>query len=229
LEELQLNRVTHSVIDIQKKNYIASGVIFSYGQSEYRLCLLTNRDALLNNNVFLEAKTEIITLFVILLVLMMLISMGFAQRVWGLQMRRDANEELITSLNHSVNRLNDHLEKTDLFDIKHQLWEKRALKTFVKKLRGRQVSPLVLAEVEFETEDVRPMFLIRASMLLDQSVLRFGEKKGSILLLFLKCNIDDARFAIHPLLNSVVRLKRLLVLSDGDEAIKSILTERELE
>jgi hypothetical protein len=60
-------------------------------------------------------------------------------------------------------------------------------------------------------------------------VLRFGEKKGSILLLFLKCNVDDARFAIHPLLNSVVRLKRILVLSDGDEAIKSTLTERELE
>jgi hypothetical protein len=220
LQNLQVNQVTHQMITMETKSYIASGVSFEYREHAYRLCLLTNRDVLLDNNLFLGAKIEFLTLLGVLLILFLLIPMGFAQWVRSLQRKNDELNEMVTTLNHSVTNLNERLENEDLYDARNHLWEKRALSEFVKKLRSREVSPIVLAEIEFKTEEDRSRFLSRALILLDRSVLRFGGKEGSIVLLFLRYDMDSAMSLIRPMMVSETTLKHFYLLSAGDDLMK---------
>jgi hypothetical protein len=220
LQNLQVDQVTHQLITIDTKSYIASGVSFEYGKHAYRLCLLTNRDVLLDNNSFLGAKTEFATLLGILLILFLLIPMGFARWVKRLQRKNDELNEMISILNSSVTKLNERLENEDLYDARSHLWKKKALSEFVKKLQSREVSPIVLAEVEFKTEEDRSRFLSRARILLDRSVLRFGGKDGSIVLLFLQYDMESAMSLIRPLIVGETTLKHFYLLSAGNDLMK---------
>ena len=53
LNNLSVNNVIHSYIEINDNRYIASGVMFEYKGDAYRLCLLTEKDVLLDNNAYL--------------------------------------------------------------------------------------------------------------------------------------------------------------------------------
>ena len=78
-----MNRVIHGNITVADREYVASGVMFEYGGGVYKLCLLTNRAVLLDNNRFLGAKTElwlmIFTVLGMLLILPMLLAMKILQ------------------------------------------------------------------------------------------------------------------------------------------------------
>lgn len=65
----------------------------------YRLCLLTNRSVLLDNNVFLGAKTELCALAAGMLLLFLLVPVLLAGKVRKLQLRGDRQDEAIEMLN----------------------------------------------------------------------------------------------------------------------------------
>ena len=80
LDDLEINRVIHRTINIEEKTYVASGVVFLYGNAEYRLCLLTNRDVLLDNNEFLRAEVNVGIVFMIAVFLMVV---GTMRAAWA--------------------------------------------------------------------------------------------------------------------------------------------------
>ncbi len=73
IDGLIQNKVVHKTININDNDYIASGVLFEYKNEPYRLCLLTQRGALLDNNSYLGVKTQMTTLFVVLLLIIVLV------------------------------------------------------------------------------------------------------------------------------------------------------------
>ena len=52
IKGLEVNRVTHGYIEISGNMYVASGVSFEYKDELYRMCLLTDKDVLLDNNQY---------------------------------------------------------------------------------------------------------------------------------------------------------------------------------
>lgn len=56
---LEKDRVIHREIRVEGQEYVASGALFSYNGSDYKLCLLSDREALLNNNKYLAAKVNL--------------------------------------------------------------------------------------------------------------------------------------------------------------------------
>ena len=69
LNNLQNNRVTHDFIEIDENSYVASGVTFEYKNQSYKLCLLTGRNAIMDNNSYMQIKIQMETYVVVLLLL----------------------------------------------------------------------------------------------------------------------------------------------------------------
>lgn len=78
LQDLEINRVIHETIQMDGVRYVASGVIFEYNGAEYKICLLTNDTVILDNNIFLSSKIGLYVFGVLLLGLLLVVSMIFA-------------------------------------------------------------------------------------------------------------------------------------------------------
>lgn len=78
LDSLERDRVSHRQVSMRGHRYIASGAKFSYNGKEYRLILMTNNDVILDNNCYLSAKTGMVTLFAIVLVILAVVPMLLA-------------------------------------------------------------------------------------------------------------------------------------------------------
>ena len=59
LSSLQLNRVSHEIIELGSRRFVASGVRFSYLGEQMMISLLTGADAVLDQNYYLNAKRNI--------------------------------------------------------------------------------------------------------------------------------------------------------------------------
>lgn len=81
LDSLMLNTIRHDEIVIGNKEYIVSGTAFSYQGKEYKICLLTNKDVILDQNLFLEANINILTVVMFLCVFCILLSTGLSYKV----------------------------------------------------------------------------------------------------------------------------------------------------
>lgn len=218
LESIRADRVSHANISIEEKEYVASGAAFEYQGDLYRLCLLTNRSVLLDNNVFLGAKTELCALGIGMLGLFIVVSVLLAGKAHRLQLRGDRQDETVETLNQSLDRMNKLFSQRDLHDTRHNLWTKEALPSFIGKLRARKAYPLSLALLRCSGEKAAQELLEMASVSLDRSVLRFDLGGHVIGLLFVCCDLERALDDAMSLLNQDVSLEEFMLLSSAAEA-----------
>lgn len=208
-EGLMVDRVIHDEIYIRDKSYIASGVMFTYGDSQYRLCLLTNSSVLLDNNKFLGAKTELTMVIVLLLFLLIIIPIGFALKQRSLLIQMGQKEEEVRKLNLEVQKLNERLSRRDLHDTRSNLWKQEMLPGFIKKLQEREISPVTVVYLECDSLDIRDQFLKKASGYLSKEVLRFAYNDTDLVLLFVQIAKTDALETLKPILPEGVKIKAL--------------------
>lgn len=221
LEDIRVDRVSHAGIFIEDREYIASGGAFEYQGDVYRLCLLTNRSVLLDNNVFLGAKTELCALAAGMLLLFLFVPVLLAGKVRRLQLRGDRQDEAIEMLNQSLDRMNKFFSERDLHDTRRSLWSKEALPAFIAKLRARKAYPLSLALLRCSGETAARELLALASVALDRTVLRFTLDGNVIGLLFVQCDLERALESAMSLLSDDVSLEEFLLLSSAAERRKS--------
>lgn len=69
-ESLRKDKVIHQQITLDGDRYIASGTLFRYNNRNYQLILLTSVNSILENNVFMEAKTELYAVLIFILLLL---------------------------------------------------------------------------------------------------------------------------------------------------------------
>ncbi len=214
LDELMLNHVTHKQISIEDKNYVASGVIFEYGDSTYRLCLLTNKEVFLDNNAFLGSEINLVICYALSVLVMVVEAMLFAHRI-GLQQKESAERErMITELNSSINKLNDKLLVKSTYDMKRTLFQESMLADFLNHIQAKGVTPVTFALFNCSNEEE---FLAKAQLLLDRSVIRFrlsgdhafenANVPGQIFLVFLRSERMRTYEILRPLINMTVTLR----------------------
>ena len=217
LKELYLNKVTHGDIEIQDKQYIASGVVFMYGGNEYRLCLLTNRSVLLDNNMFLGAKTGLMTLALSMILLMVLLALGWAYVKEQCSNNRKKAKETIAELNTRLTRMDEYVQGKVLRDMRNNVWAKEALPEFIKKIKERCMTPITFVYLYCADKQSYIQLIRECRYLAGKNVLRFQVEERGLLLLFVKEDKKEAKERIRSLLNNRVTLKRVFTITAQDK------------
>ncbi|MCR4584541.1 MAG: hypothetical protein K5686_02350 [Lachnospiraceae bacterium] len=214
LDELMLNHVTHRQISIEQKNYVASGVIFEYGENTYRLCLLTNKDVFLDNNSFLGSEINLVICYALSVLIMVVEAMIFAHRIGQEKKESTEREKVITGLNASINKLNDKLLVKNTYDMQRTLFQESILDDFLDRIQGKGITPVTFALFNCANEEE---FLAKAQLMLDRSVIRFrlsGDRAyedanvaGQILLVFLRSERAQTYERLRPIIGINVTLR----------------------
>ncbi len=223
LEGLQENRVIHRTIAIDGKGYVASGVSFQYGDEEYRLCLLTSKDVILNNNKFMGAKFELVILVGFILIVLMCISMIFARNLEQLRRQNFEKGETIQSLQGTVGQLNEMISQKEHYDTRYQVWSKDMLGEFLVKLQKKSIKKVVMVRLCCMDESDRYFFLEEASVLLDKRTLRFAVGENDFLLLFLQCDKNSIQNSLKPLLSQGTVQKEIVELNLNKEDMEDFI------
>ena len=83
LQILKKGQVTHSIIRLDNYKYVASGIIFEYAGTDYRLCLLTDYDVMLTNNAYLSSKLYLLIDLILMIAVLVIACIFFAVRLSG--------------------------------------------------------------------------------------------------------------------------------------------------
>ncbi len=229
LDSLQRDRVIHKNITVNDKDYVASGVAFGYNNDEYRLCLLTNKNVILNNNRFMTARVELILLVGFMLITLLAVSMLFAKKLESVSASVGEKDAEVRQLQRNVGYLNELLSQKEYYDTRYQLWSSDVIREFLGKLKIKNVKKVVAARIHCQNENFRNNFLERACVLLDKKVLRFVLGDTDIFLMYVHCDKDMARSGMGMLLNNGVRLESLEELDldwiNIEEYVKSLDAE----
>ena len=216
LDGLQLNRVIHKNIEIEDKEYIASGVAFTYRGAAYRLCLLTNKSVMLDNNEFLRAKTELNILFVCLVLLLVTVPMLFASKIRKLLIEKDRRGDVINDLNSQLTQLNRLLSDQAIHDSRRNVWSGKSFDDFADKIRERNVVPSSIIKVRCADEEVAQELLSKAGAVMDRSVLRFlsdDEERPLVSFLLVGTDYKTALSNVEMLLNDKLEIEEGLRLT----------------
>ena len=207
-DDLKLNVVTHGIVELKNKSYVASGVMFEYNGAEYKLCLMTNKDVFLDNNSFMKTKINVGLFFCIAVFLLVVSAMLLARYNGILHTELKERDEMIKYLNGSVSKLNDKLLVKDTYDTRKTLFNEDMLDDFLARIEVKNIAPITIGFVQcLDTNG----FLDKSQILLDRGVLRFkatsqnSEKeqnifttkdviddKNVIILVFLNCDLKNA-------------------------------------
>ncbi len=217
IETLTLNRVTHSVVELSGKSYIASGVVFEYNNDEYKLVLLTNKDILLDNNIFLGAKVVLCTVIgIILIVAFLYITVSTLRYQRAVKKRIEAQSET-DKLHASISELNEALRNKKSRDTKQKLWSEDLFPAFVSRLQLREITPVSISLLSCESEEVKKEFLSGAGITLDESVLRFEYNENDILLMGIGLEKKILEDSIRPLMIKGMKLLKTVIVRKGEE------------
>ena len=202
MNSLKNNAVIHKSITVGEKEYVASGVAFKYNGEDYRLCLLTNKNVILNNNKFMEARIELIILVGFMLVVVLINSMLFARKQGQLKEQIGEKLEIIDELQRTVGQLNELYSQKEHYDTRYQLWNKNLINEFTEKLINKGIDRAVAVKLHCMNEADKKEFFDKASVILDKKVLRFVINEKEILLLFIKTGKyfvqDNMKLVLNP-------------------------------
>ena len=214
---LKVNKVTHSVIMIDDNQYIASGVMFHYGDEDYKLCLLTNKMVLLENNQLLRARTEVNVIIFGIAVLFALTALCLSAKICKIQLEAAENVAVMKEMNTHIQNLNEQLAKWDIHDTRNNVWNRDALLGFAEKLQERNAYPLTIVILETENDYDMKRLLEIAHYVLDHNNLRFLIKEDLLMLLYVQCDLEAVKYSLRPLTEKCSKIVCMKVLSEESE------------
>lgn len=144
LKALGPNRVIHDTIYIQEIPYVASGVEFTYGGEEYKICLLTNAETVLDYNAYLNAKINLVVLALVLLgiVVISLIVLALIGERYRKQLWQEMDDNVV--LRKKIEALDEQVKWGDLYDPECTAFKSGAVPVILNKLEARQAWPLTV-------------------------------------------------------------------------------------
>ncbi len=191
IDGLTLNRVVHRMIEQSGDQYVASGTVFQYNSQEYAICLLTNREIILDNNQYLNARINLTILLIFFLALFIATVIFTTLRFDKLRKEKRLTEESNRTLRTMAERLNSRLEKRELYDTSLSVFDKELLPEFLEKLRQRKIYPYTCIRVSFTSAKERKLFLQASQLSMRLNVVRFSD--GSNLLFLVGVRMTSAR------------------------------------
>ena len=195
---LASGRVDHAIIEIDGRDFIASGSKFSYNGHTYRLCLLTGKHVVIDQNAYLAARVNLGVTIGAVLVIFVGACIGMSLRNDAMARRLRAAEADAVELRRTVEDLNAQVMGRKTFDTTRSVFSLAEAPTFFDRLRAADRFPVTFVSACFDTPDALDGFLLRARGVLDASVVRFAE--GSALLLaFVGVEAEAAEYALSLL------------------------------
>lgn len=186
IRQLDSEAVVHSTIQINDAPYIASGAMFHFQGHQYRVCLLTNANTVLDHNAYLTAKVNLCTLalcalaiFVVAIELLSYISTKYRKKYFD---TAAANEALLRKTEH----LNDALHKDDLYDARRTAYTVRALPMLWEKLEGKEPWPLTFLILRCASQEEQKQFLQFTQLQMNAKILRAFLDDEHILLVLIR-------------------------------------------
>ncbi len=226
IDSLSVNKVRHDNIEIDGKSYIVSGVAFSYRGENYRLCLLTNREVLLDNNAFLGSKAEIILVICLILSLSLLVTLWVAHRADDLMKEKEQMYQTIEELNHTILRVQSDLKDKELLDTSANLWSKNALPNFVERLiqRGMKQATLGVAKCDATSGRDKLLKIVKEGVL--EANVCFAKNDKDLIFLFFDADADRIReeFKLRcaSLQGDGVHVEKIEILTLNEMALKNL-------
>lgn len=194
INELQTNRVTHSVITINEREYVASGVQYEYNGSEYRICLLTGAAIALNNNEYMSAKINLEILLIIVFISLVISSVLLALMTEGWYKRYREEQDITGELRITVEKLNERMMRKELYDPRCMVFRENTLPRIIDKIKERDVWPVSYIVVKGSSSEACEKFLITCQAVFDKGVIRVRLGEDHIGLIWLRCpNGAEAR------------------------------------
>lgn len=207
VEGLSVNKVTHSMIEMEGRSYIASGVIFNWQEANYRICLLTNPDAVLDHNAYLEAKINLFVMIGTLLCVFLITVIALARGVTRRTRQLEKEKENTAVLSRMVEQLNEELALSSLYDPRLAVFQADLLPMLFDKLEEKGCLPVTLLLVEYDTDKALGFFLEDGYLMMDRRILRFrDEKNRRLVLVAVKYEKAEACTAVDWLLGREIRL-----------------------
>lgn len=180
--QLTEGSVIHSVIDVNGQQYVASGTVFTYGGERYRLCLLTNRDILLESNAMLGARSRLQVLLLGILALLVVIPIALAVALSRTRGKLSAAKAQLSKTEDALDKAMRRRSLLDSYQVDGRVWREDMLAKFEERARQRGVQTARIY-VECRDAQARAELIDRTARLSDKGVLRFSMANGCIALL----------------------------------------------
>lgn len=220
LNSLQNDKVTHDFIEINDNEYVASGVAFEYKNQTYKLCLLTGKGAILDNNSYLQIKIQMQTYVIILLFVLIITAMYLAHSLRKMQKKYAASQDTIAQLNGMVSKMNNKLLEKDFHDTRNNVWSSSAIMPFLDKLIARDAYPVTFMHIACVDNSEREKFIARANYILDKNVLRFTYDDRDVVLIFVGMNRRHSRQSIQLLMEESMKIMYAMTIKKKDDVDK---------
>lgn len=193
LATLRKGDVTHSIITLEGYKYVASGIIFEYNGTDYRLCLLTDYDIMLTNNEYLSSKLYLLIDLILMVALLAIAVIYFTARLIEARKKVDSTKKVNTELNNYI----DYLDNVVMGRNQRMIitGEGKTLR-LLHRIDERKVYPCTFVRVKLETENMMSFHTVNGKFLGDDVVwVRYC--KDGYMLIFGGMNADETIKAIE--------------------------------
>ncbi|WP_022763806.1 hypothetical protein [Butyrivibrio sp. XPD2006] len=195
IDNLIVNKVNHERIELDGKDYIASGALFEYGGEEYRICLLTNTTVLLDNNKFLGSKMEMIIIFIVVysLIFIMPIILTIMHNIMQKKIFETGQE--LKEVNSAVEKLNEKLTTDEIYDNRKNLFSLPTVRLFMEEYKDKRAAfPISFIAFRYGDKETVSRFFGRNCVTLGKHDIRFYDGRLHLaLILSVKCNATKAK------------------------------------
>ena len=195
IDNLIVNKVNHERIELDGKDYIASGALFEYGGEEYRICLLTNTTVLLDNNKFLGSKMELIIIFIVVysLIFIMPILITIVYNI--MQKKIFVTGQELVEVNNAVERLNEKLTTEEIYDNRKNLFSLPTIKLFLDEYKDKRAAfPISFVAFKYGENETVSRFFGKNCVTLGKHDIKFYDGRLHLaLILCIKCNATKAK------------------------------------
>ncbi len=195
IDNLIVNKVNHERIELDGKDYIASGALFEYGGEEYRICLLTNTTVLLDNNKFLGSKMELIIIFIVVYSLIFIMPILITILYNIMQKKIFMTGQELVEANNAVERLNEKLTTDEIYDNRKNLFSLPTIKLFLDEYKDKRAAfPISFVAFKYGEKETVSRFFGKNCVTLGKHDIKFYDGRLHLaLILCVKCNATKAK------------------------------------
>ena len=155
LQTLQKGVVKHSIIRLDGFKYVASGIIFEYAGTDYRLCLLTDYDVMLTNNAYLSSKLYLLIDLILMIALVVIATIFFAIRISAERKRVHDVLEVNSQLNRYIDFLDNAVMGRNSTAI---ITGEGKIMHLIHRMEERKVYPCTFVDVKLDTDRMIPFY-----------------------------------------------------------------------
>ena len=219
LGTLRKGDVKHSIITLDGYKYVASGIIFEYNGTEYRLCLLTDYDVMLTNNEYLSSKLYLLIDFIIVIALLAIAVIYFTAKLIEARNKVESVKKVNTELNNYIDYLDNVIMGRNR---KRIITGGNRILRLLRRIDERQVYPCTFVRINIETENMMNFYSVNGSFLGDDVVWIRYRKDGFMLLFGGKTSAEALSYIEQKLPKETIPEKMFAYTADNSMGAVSV-------